>query len=547
MFDLLITNARIVDGTGAPAEPGSIAVRDGRIAASGADPALAAAVAAMTVDAGGDVVAPGFIDLHSHADFSVQGAPAAETQLMQGVTTVVTGNCGASPFPARNLDVLRHAGAQFDAVFTGDWSDAAGYAATTTAHRPGVNIVMQLGHTALRAHVLGMADRPATEEELAAMAAEVHRAAEQGVRGFTSGLVYAPGSFADARELQYLARAAADAGLLYSSHLRNESDLLLDAVDEAITTADAAGSRLQISHLKAMGPTNRGLPLRALERIEAARERGLDVAADAYPYTASSTTLTSRLPSFALDGGAEALLARLRDPRERARIAGGLSARFGRDVDPDGVRIADLGSAIGEDYRWSTGLSLTELGERLGCGADEAALRVLEGHAGAVAIVNHAMADSDVSAVLRHPLVCVASDGWTLTTAGESIPHPRSFGTFARVLGEYVRERGELTLEEAIRKMTSFPASRIGLTDRGVIAAGHVADLVRFDPTRITDRATYTRPRQLATGVLSVWMAGRLAVDDGGIAPGRHGAVLRAGENAGHAPGEAPIRALAAG
>lgn len=526
MFDLLIRNALIVDGTGAPAQQGSVAVRDGRIVSAAADPALAEALAAEIVDAAGDVIAPGFIDLHSHADFSVQGAPEAETQLMQGVTTVVTGNCGASPFPARDLDLLRQAGAQFDAVFTGDWSDARGYAAATAAHLPGVNLVMQLGHTTLRAHVLGMADRPATDEELAIMVAEIHRAAEQGVRGFTSGLVYAPGSFADIRELQHLARAAADAGLLYSSHLRNESDRLLDAVDEAVTTAGAAEARLEISHLKAMGPANRGLALVALERIESARERGLDVAADVYPYTASSTTLTSRLPSFALDGGPHALLGRLSDPGERTRVAAGLAARFGRDVDPAGVCIADLGPATGDDYRWSAGLSLTELGERLDCSPEEAAMRVLEGHGGAVAIVNHAMADTDVTAVLRHPLVSIASDGWTLTTAGDGAPHPRSFGTFARVLGEYVRERGELTLEDAIRKMTSLPASRIGLTERGVIAPGKIADLVRFDPGRITDRATYSRPRQLAYGVHNVWIAGRPAVDNGEITAERHGVVL---------------------
>ncbi|MBP2411503.1 N-acyl-D-amino-acid deacylase [Arthrobacter stackebrandtii] len=526
MFDLLITNALIVDGTGAPAQLGSIAVRDGKIASVGAGQPLAAAPATVVVDAAGDVVAPGFIDLHSHADFSIQGAPAAESQLMQGVTTVVTGNCGASPFPTHDLGQIRRAGAQFDAVFNGAWDDARGYAAATAEHRPGVNLVMQLGHTTLRAHVLGLANRPATDEELALMAGEIHLAAEQGVRGFTSGLVYAPGSFAGEREMQVLARAAAEAGLLYSTHMRNESDRLLDSLDEAIATSEAAGARLEISHLKAMGPANHGLPLIALERIESAHARGLDVAADVYPYAASSTTLTSRLPAFALDGGPAAMLKRLRDRHERPRVAAGIAERFGRDLDPTGVRIAGVGPSSGEDFSWGAGLSLTELGERLDCSPEEAALRVLEGHNGAVAIVNHAMSEADVEAVLAHPLVSVASDGWTLSVAGDGVPHPRSFGTFARVLGEYVRERGVLTLEEAVRKMTSLPASRIGLEERGTIVVGKVADLVRFDQGRISDRASYAQPRQLAFGVQDVWVGGRPAVSGGAMTAGRYGQVL---------------------
>lgn len=526
MFDLLITNALLVDGTGAPARAGSIGVRAGEIVALGADAALPAASAAQMVDARGDVLAPGFIDLHSHADFSVQGAPAAETQLAQGVTTVVTGNCGASPFPSRNLDLLRRAGAQFDAVFYGEWHDAEGYAAATRDHRPGVNLVLQVGHTTLRAHVMGMADRAPSDDELAAMATEIHLAAEQGVRGFTSGLVYAPGSYAAAAELEVLVGAAADAGLLYSSHLRSESDRLLPAVDEAIATATAGGARLEVSHLKAMGPANHGLPLRALERIDAARARGLDVAADVYPYTASSTTLTSRLPAFALDGGLDALMARLADVSERTRIAAGLASRFGLDVDPAGVVVAAVGPAIGEDYAWSAGLSLVDLGLRLECSPEEAALRVLAGHGGAVAIVNHAMADDDVTTVLQHPAVSVASDGWTLTTSGAGMPHPRSFGTFARVLGYYVREKNLLSLEEAVRKMTSLPASRIGLADRGTLAVGMAADLVRFAPGLIGSPATFVQPQQLAVGVRDVWIAGRSAWTSGSIAPERHGAIL---------------------
>ena len=526
MFDVLIHNAFIVDGTGAPAVKGSIAISDGRIKAFGADPALDTAPAVSKIDAEGTVVAPGFIDLHSHADFSIQGSPSAESQLMQGVTTVVTGNCGASPFPTRDLNLIRRAGAQFDAVFKGDWNDATGYAKATMKQRPAVNLVTQLGHTSLRAHVLGMTDRPATDKELAIMASEIGYAADQGVRGFTSGLVYAPGSFADTREMKYLVRAAAEAGLLYSTHMRNESESLIESIDEAIDTSESVEARLEISHLKAMGPASHGLPRVALDRIEAAHQRGLDIAADVYPYTASSTTLTSRLPSFALDGGPAALLSRLRHPSERRRVAAGLAKRFGHDVDPAGIHIAALGPSKREDLSWTAGLSLDQLGERLECSPEEAAMRVLDNHDAAVAIVNHAMLESDVETVLVHPLVSVASDGWTLTVEGDGVPHPRSFGTFARVLGEYVRVRKLLSLEEAIRKMTALPASRIGLTDRGTIAVGKVADLVRFDPARIVDHATYTQPRQLAQGVQDVWIAGHAALVGGAPIKNRYGIVI---------------------
>lgn len=529
-YDVLITNAQIVDGTGAPAWRGSLAIKDGTIAALDADPRLADAAAREVVDAHGDVLSPGFIDLHSHADFSIQGSPAAETQLMQGVTTVVTGNCGASTFPARDLNVIRRASAQFDAVFLGDWGDADGFAAATNAQTPGVNLVRQVGHTTVRAHVLGMANRAATDEELQTMSSEIRTAAEQGARGFTSGLVYAPGSFAGQHELNVLARVAAESELLYSTHMRNESGELINAVKEAISTAEHAGARLEISHLKAMGPANHGRVVQALRLIDAARERGVDVAADVYPYTASSTTLTSRLPAFAMDGGLPALMQRLSDSRERALISERFSSRFGKDVDPAGLVVAALGPARhGQpeaDFTWSAGLSIAEIGLRLGCSPQEAAMRLLEGHGGAVAIVNHSMSADDVAAVLVHPQTSVASDGWTLSTSVAGVPHPRSFGTFARVLREYVRERNLLTLENAVRKMTSLPASRIRLSDRGVLATGKVADLTRFDAGLIADRSTYADPKRLAVGVSDVWVGGSRAVRAGVVTVQRFGAVI---------------------
>jgi N-acyl-D-amino-acid deacylase len=532
MFETLIVNAEIVDGTGGPRFHGELGIVDGRIAHLARRPADATASdarqadrATRTIDAGGQIVAPGFIDLHSHADFSIQGAPAAETQLTQGVTTSLVGNCGSSPFPTRSITRDNQ---HLEAAFTGEWSDTEGFITALEDMRPGINIALQIGLSTVRSFCMGSGDVQPDDADLRAMRREISAAAESGVFGFSSGLIYAPGSYADPREMVDLVSAAADAGLLHSTHMRNEAGDLLEAVDEAITTAERAGARLEISHLKALGPGNRGLPAVALERIEDARTRGLDVMADVYPYTASSTGLTSRLPGFAMDGGKDAMVERLAHPPMRAAIAEAVASRFGADIDPAGVIVAALGpSTTGDDYSWTIGLGLTEIGERDGCAPEEAAMRLLHAHDGSVAIVNHAMDPQDVEAVLAHPLVSIASDGWTLAATGAGRPHPRSFGTFARVLGHYVRDRGVMPLEEAIRKMTSQPADRLRLNDRGMLAIGKVADVVIFDAATVRDNATYSDPWQLSSGVSTVLLAGEAAVSDGAVTDRRCGRVLR--------------------
>lgn len=529
-FDLLITNATVIDGTGAPRFLADVAVTGERIAevrrVTAAGPVPDRPTAERVIDASGLVLSPGFIDLHSHADFSIQGHPQATTQLMQGVTTALTGNCGSTPFPTRDLELIRQENAHLSPDFDGDWTDAAGFHRALTGVSPGINIATQVGFSSIRAHVVGLENRAPSPAELAAMQDEIRRAADQGVRGFSSGLIYTPGSYCTPAEIAALARTAAECGLLYSTHIRNESFTMIEAVDEAIRAAEDSGVRLEISHLKAMGPENWGAPARALERIDAARARGLDVAADVYPYTASSTRLTSRLPDFAMDGGKDELLRLLASPGDRARVAQGLAARFGRDVDPDGIVIAELAPAGAEDLSWTIGHSLTEIGDRLGTDPAEAAMRVLAGHDASVAIVNHAMHPDDVAAVLQHPWVSVASDGWTMQPRGAGKPHPRSFGTFARVLGHYVREQGILSLEEAVRKMTGLPAERLRLADRGRVAAGWIADLSLFDPATVTDRSTFDDPWQLATGVRAVFLGGRAAVLDGALTGVRAGRVL---------------------
>lgn len=534
MYDILIKNALIVDGTGAAPFRGSVGIRNGSIEALASDRSSEPtgnrpdeASAQEVVDAAGHVLAPGFIDLHSHADFTIQGSPAAVTQLAQGVTTALTGNCGASPYPARSLESVERDHAHLDPAFRGEWQDAAGFIACTQKTQPGINIATQIGLSSLRSHVVGDQDRPATPAELDRMKDEIRLAAGQGARGFSSGLIYAPGSYAVADEIAELAATAAENGLLYSTHMRNEAGDLLEAVSEALTTAERSGARLEISHLKAMGPENHGKTRQALQLIDDARDRGVDVTADVYPYTASSTTLTSRLTSDAMDGGKPALLEKLANSEQRRVIAAALASRFGRDIDPGGVIIADVGGATSQrDMSWTVGRSLTEIADEEGCSEEEAALRVLECHGASVAIVNRAMSEQDVQEVLRHSHVSVASDGWTMSTTGSGQPHPRSFGTFARVLGHYVRDVGLLSVEEAVRKMTSLPASRLGLKDRGLIRTGMVADLCLFDPATVRDNATFESPWQLASGVSHVLVNGKFAWRDGAVSEQRHGQVL---------------------
>ena len=330
--------------------------------------------------------------------------------------------------------------------------------------------------------------------------------------GFSSGLIYAPGSYARTDELVAVATEAAASGLLYSTHIRNEGEALLEAVDEALTISRRSGVRLEISHLKASGPTSWGLVAPALALIEAARAEGVDVGADQYPYTASSTTLTSWLPGWALDGGPAALLRRLADPDEAARMARDMAAEANRSFHPDRIVVADTPDG---PYRHVVGRTVAEVAADLGLAPAEAALELLRGQRGLLGVVSHGMSDDDVHRVLRDPAVAVASDGHVLGCPGRGRPHPRSFGTFTRVLGRYVRDQDLLDLPTAVRLMTALPASRLGWQDRGVIRPGAVADLAVFDPATVRDEATFEDPWRLSTGVVHTLVAGRPVLQHG--------------------------------
>ncbi|WP_241989878.1 MULTISPECIES: N-acyl-D-amino-acid deacylase family protein [unclassified Streptomyces] len=512
-LDLLLAGGTVVDGTGAAPVRADVGVRGGRIVHVGPTPPSMAAGAARVSDVTGLTVTPGFIDLHSHADFTVLDTPDAEACLRQGVTTLVTGNCGLSTFPYPDA-----------AVGTpGQWRDLAGFGAAVAAARPAVSIAPLVGHGALRAAVLGDERRTATDEELATMRALLATAAEQGAQGLSTGLIYAPGSFADPREIVDLATETAAHGLLYATHMRDEGDALLEAVGEALTVGGASGVRLQVSHLKAMGPANHGKVKAALALIDEAAADGVDVACDVYPYTASSTRLTSRLPQWAMDGGSGALLERLAAPEARKRILADVRRNVGRTFLPEGVIIAQV---LPGPYSDRAGDSIADIARDENVEPAEAVLRVLAAHSGEALLVNHAMAEDDVGTVLRYPGSCVASDGWVLHAPGDGHPHPRNFGTFARVVGRYVRDRRILELAEAVRKMTSLPASRLDLPDRGTLAPGQVADIAVLDPARVSDTSTFNSPWQYAVGVRDVYVAGEPVLADGRATELRPGRML---------------------
>lgn len=518
-FDLVVAGGRVCDGTGRPLFDADVGVRDGRIARLGD---LSTARAARRVDARGRVVAPGFIDMHSHSDESVLVNPRLESALRQGVTTVVAGNCGGSSAPAVGLaaEELERDIARFDLERT--WTSFGEYLDAIEKHGTAVNFCSLAGHGTLRHAVIGGERRPPTAGELAAMKAVLASCLEEGAIGLSTGLVYPPSSYAELDEVVALAEVAARYGGLYASHMRNEGDRLFEAVDEAIAVGRRSGARVEISHHKAAGQRNWGKVKRSLAMIAAAREEGLAVMADQYPYTASSTGLGVVIPGWAHEGGTGALVERLRDPAVRRRI---------RDEATETERRWDaIVMARARRNRELEGKSVAAIAAARGVDPLEAACDLLVAEEGKVAIVIHSMHEDDVQEVMRAPFVCVGSDSSAAAPYGplsEGKPHPRAYGTFPRILGRYVRELEVLSLEEAVRKTTSLTASQVGLRDRGVVAEGCWADLVVFDPLTVADTATFQDPHRYPVGIDTVIVNGKVQLADGEVAPELYGRVLR--------------------
>ncbi len=522
MHDMLIRGALVV-GAGIDNGPSveiDVALEGATIAAVG----KGLGPAKQTIDGRGKLLVPGFIDIHTHSDFTLPVRPAGTAKLLQGITTDVTGNCGFSPFPLDGSTVSVRHGSFVEAELAERWPSFDAFAEDVESRELGINVAPLVGLGAVRLAVLGEDDVSATQVELARMGELVRAALRQGAFGASSGLVYAPSSYADSTELRTLATVVAEEGGIYATHMRDEGDGLLTAIEEALTVARESGCPLQISHLKALGRANWGLVGRALELLDAAMRDGHDVWIDAYPYTAGSSTIASLLPAAELAGGEDGLHARLRDRRHRERLMALLESNTNLDLE-------DVVLATVPSRPQLEGLRLGEAARDEEVGLPELILRLLEQDGSRVSMVVFGIAEDDLREVLRHPRTLVGSDGWTMSTDAATYAHPRSFASAVRILSRYTRDEHVLDLPTAVAKMTTLPARRMGLLDRGVIEPGAVADLVVLDLDRLAEISTFEHPCAYPDGIEHVFVHGEHAVEDGALTGVRAGRVLRRSRN----------------
>ena len=528
-WSLLIRGGTVVDGSGAPGRRADVAVAGDRVAAIG--PGLAGP-AERVIEAGGHVVAPGFIDAHSHSDLFYLGCPSAESKVRQGVTTEVVGMCSFSQAPLRpeQREVIQGWAGGIGASLDLRWETFGQYLDALRAVRPSVNVAHFVGHGALRIAAMGFEARPAGPDDLRAMERRLGEAMDAGAFGFSTGLVYPPSAYSETDELIALARFMVGRGGLYFSHIRGESAMLLDSIAEAVRIGEAGGLGVQISHVKASGRENWPKIDAALRLIEQARARGVDVAGDVYPYNAGSTKMDNLMPAWAHEGGMARLLERLADPAARRRIVAEclVDGERWRNVSQGGTGFDQIVIASSK-RRELEGLNLAQLAQQTGREPAEAMLDLLLEQRCTVGMVSFSQSIENVAKVLAHPALMVGSDSIPLF-AGEGDrpgkPHPRTYGTFPRVLGEYARERKLFSLETAVHKMTGMPAARLGLRDRGVLREGAFADLTVFDAATVRDESTYADPHRYPTGIPYVVVNGVVTVDGGRMRAAGSGRVL---------------------
>jgi N-acyl-D-amino-acid deacylase len=512
--DVLIRGGLVVDGTGEAPRTADVAISRGKVEAIGD---LTGWGGTQIVEAQGLAVAPGFIDMHTHSDLTLLVNPKAESAIRQGVTTQVIGMCGFSPAPSpgeKRAIVRPMFGFLGESAVDWRWGDLSDYFEALRDRGPSTNVVALVGHGTLRAIGVGLEDRPAKGYELSFMKDHLRESMELGAFGLSSGLVYIPSAYADTAELVELARVVAEFGGFYFSHIRNESDGRMAALAEAAQIGREAGTPVQIAHLKCDGRRNWGRADETLEMLEATRAGGVDITYDSYPYTAWNTGLAQLLPAWAREGGSERIVQRLSDVEARRSIRQFLVTSAEEEEGLWERRL--IASVDSEANRPLQGRTIAEIADLRVAAPEEVVMDLLSEEKGSIDMVGFAMDESDVQAFVSYPQGMIGSDSASSAPygkLGEWHPHPRTYGSFARVLGHYVREQQALPLELAVAKMTRLPAERLGLTDRGLLAEGKAADVVVFDPATVSDRATYEQPHLYPTGVHSVFVNGTLVID----------------------------------
>ena len=518
--DLVLRRATVFDGTGAPGMELDVAVTGDRITEVG----TVMATGSEEIDLAGMALAPGFIDIHSHADLSLLVNPNAESRIRQGVTLEIVGQDGNSVGPMSDAGFRGTRERYRDAYGVDiDFRDLGGFLDCLDRTPATVNLATMIGHGTIRGLVVGGGDRRATEDEIQRMRALIGEALDQGAVGFSSGLEYTPGSFADVNELVELAKELGGTGYPYASHMRNEDDGLLAAVEETLHVGRMAGVPVQVSHLKAQGERNWWKAKAILRSIEEARASGLDVHFDRYPYVAYATGLSNLFPAWARAGGSDAFIRRLQDPVQLPAIERFARAKVALLGSWDAVQVSSTRTA------YARGRRLGELAQERGEEPFALTVRLIVEERNSVGMIGFGMSEKNTADFLAHPLGMVCSDGGSYAPYGalsRGSPHPRGYGAFPRLMGHYVRS-GALSLELAVHKATALPARKVGLADRGVVEPGAIADLVAFDPTTVADQATFEDPHQYPVGIPLVVVNGQVTLRDGEQTGARAGRAIR--------------------
>jgi len=517
VFDVIIRNAYVIDGTGSRRFKADIGIEGLKIVKIGN---LKSEKTVQTIDASGQVASPGFIDMHSHSDFTLLINPKAESKIRQGITTEVIGNCGSSAAPLnetvkeeirKTMPIIEETGLELH------WTSMKEFLDRLEKQRIAVNVVPLVGHGNIRVYTMGFDNRAPTETELEEMKKQLAKAMEEGAFGMSTGLIYPPSCYAKTGELIELSKVVANYGGIYASHIRGEGDRLFSSVKEAIRIGEKAKVPVEISHHKAGGRANWGKVGETLRMIDEARAKGVDVTCDVYPYIAGSFGLASMLPHWAHEGGSEKLLERLKDPKNREKLRKEMEEGTPEWGSP--LKAAEWDATIiarSKKHPEFEGKSVKEIAGSRGIDPFEFVFDLLIEESAAVSVIRFAMCEEDVRLVMQHPFSMVGTDSSAAApygVLGQGKPHPRGYGTFPKVLGRYVREEKALTLENAVRKMTSLPAIKLGLRDRGLIKEGMYADITIFNPETILDKATYAEPHQYPEGIEYVLVNGKVTIE----------------------------------